>query len=135
IAGNVANMNTTRNEKGELAPYRRRFVLFAAGRPGEQGNRPGVHVMQVAHDQSPFRRVFDPGNRDAGSDGYVQYPNVDLAIEQVASKAVADLATGKTEDVTGVMTAMEKSDVAFKTLLSIRSKLMEAYEEIKSMPI
>lgn len=56
-------------------------------------------------------------------------------LQQDASKAVADLATGKTEDVTGVMTAMEKSDIAFKTLLSIRGKLMEAYEEIKSMPI
>jgi flagellar hook-basal body complex protein FliE len=56
-------------------------------------------------------------------------------LQQDASQAVADLATGKTEDVTGVMTAMEKSDVAFKTLLSIRAKLMEAYEEIKSMPI
>jgi flagellar basal-body rod protein FlgC len=83
IAGNVANLNTTRNEKGELAPYRRRFVLFAPGRPGEKGNQPGVHVMQIARDQSPFRRVFDPGNQDAGADGYVQYPNVDLAIEQV----------------------------------------------------
>ena len=83
IAGNVANLNTTRNDKGELAPYRRRFVLFAGGRGGEKGNLPGVHVMQIAKDQSPFRRVFDPGNRDAGPDGYVQYPNVDLAIEQV----------------------------------------------------
>ena len=46
-----------------------------------------------------------------------------------------DLATGKTEDVTGVMTAMEKSDMAFKTLLAIRAKLMDAYEEIKNMPI
>jgi flagellar hook-basal body complex protein FliE len=33
------------------------------------------------------------------------------------------------------MSAMEKSDIAFKTLLTIRAKLMEAYEEIKSMPI
>src|SRR5438067_1682001 len=56
-------------------------------------------------------------------------------LQQDASKAVQDLATGKTEDVTGVMTAMEKSDLAFKTLLSIRSKLMDAYEEIKNMPI
>ena len=46
-----------------------------------------------------------------------------------------NLATGKTDDVTGVMTAMEKSDLAFKTLLSIRAKLMDAYEEIKNMPI
>ena len=34
-----------------------------------------------------------------------------------------------------VMTAVEKSDLAFKTLLAIRSKLMEAYEEIKNIPI
>jgi flagellar hook-basal body complex protein FliE len=56
-------------------------------------------------------------------------------LQQDASKAVEDLATGKKDDVTGVMTAMEKSDLAFKTLLAIRSKLMEAYEEIKNIPI
>src|SRR3954468_14301426 len=56
-------------------------------------------------------------------------------LQQDASKAVEDLATGKSEDVTGVMTAMEKSDLAFKTLLAIRSKLMEAYEEIKNISI
>ena len=56
-------------------------------------------------------------------------------LQQDASQAVQDLATGKTEDVTGVMTAVEKSDLAFKTLLSIRAKLMEAYEEIKSISV
>ena len=56
-------------------------------------------------------------------------------LQQDASRAVQDLATGKTEDVTGVMTAMEKSDLAFKTLLAIRAKLMDAYEEIKSISV
>ena len=56
-------------------------------------------------------------------------------LQQDASNAVQDIATGKTDDVTGVMTAMEKSDLAFKTLLAIRAKLMDAYEEIKNMPI
>src|SRR5438874_4078833 len=56
-------------------------------------------------------------------------------LQQDASRAVEDLAAGKTENVTGVMTAMEKSDLAFKTLLAIRAKLMDAYEEIKNMPI
>jgi len=56
-------------------------------------------------------------------------------LQQDASQAVQDLATGRTEDVTGVMTAMEKSDIAFKTLLAIRAKLMDAYEEIKNIPI
>ncbi|HEY7087417.1 MAG TPA: flagellar hook-basal body complex protein FliE [Tepidisphaeraceae bacterium] len=56
-------------------------------------------------------------------------------LQQDASQAVEDLATGRSEDVTGVMMAMEKSDLAFKTLLAIRAKLMDAYEEIKGMQI
>ena len=56
-------------------------------------------------------------------------------LQQDAGQAVEDLMTKKTEDVTGVMTAMEKSDLAFKTLLAIRSKLMDAYEEIKSISV
>jgi flagellar hook-basal body complex protein FliE len=48
---------------------------------------------------------------------------------------VEDVATGKTDDVNNVMTAVEKSDLAFKTLLAIRAKLMDAYEEIKGIAI
>jgi len=56
-------------------------------------------------------------------------------LQQDASQAVTDLATGKTENMSGVMTAMEKSDLAFKTLLAIRAKLMDAYDEIKGMSV
>ena len=56
-------------------------------------------------------------------------------LQKDASQAVENLASGRTEDMAGVMTAMEKSDVAFKTLLAIRGKLMDAYEEIKSISI
>lgn len=56
-------------------------------------------------------------------------------LQQDATQAVQDLATGKSDDVTGVMTAMEKSDVAFKTLLAIRAKLMDAYDEIKGISV
>jgi len=56
-------------------------------------------------------------------------------LQQDASQAVTDLATGKTENVSGVMTAVEKSDLAFKTLLAIRSKLMDAYDEIKGISV
>ena len=56
-------------------------------------------------------------------------------LQQDASDAVNNLMTGQTENVNGVMTAVEKSDLAFKTLLAIRSKLMDAYEEIKNIPI
>ena len=56
-------------------------------------------------------------------------------LQQDASQAVENLATGRSEDVSGVMMAMEKSDLAFKTLLAIRAKLMDAYDEIKNMPL
>jgi flagellar hook-basal body complex protein FliE len=56
-------------------------------------------------------------------------------LQQDASKAVEDVATGKTDNVDNVMTAVEKSDLAFKTLLAIRAKLMDAYDEIKGIGI
>ena len=82
IAGNIANMNTTRNIHGQAAPYRRRFALFAAGQAGDP-SRAGVHVQKIDEDHSPFRKVFEPFHPDADKKGYVLYPNVDLAVEYV----------------------------------------------------
>ena len=56
-------------------------------------------------------------------------------LQQDASKAVDDVATGQTQNVTGVMTAVEKADLAFKTLLAIRAKLMDAYDDIKGISV
>ena len=30
-----------------------------------------------------FRRIYEPGNPDAGADGYVTMPNVDLPVEMM----------------------------------------------------
>src|SRR5438309_2023510 len=77
---------------------------------------------------NPYRRrfaVFAPGHpHNPGAPGV-----------HVAAIQQEDVATGKSENVNGVMTAVEKSDLAFKTLLAIRSKLMDAYDEIKNIPI
>ena len=56
-------------------------------------------------------------------------------LQQDSDQAVSDLATGRTGDLSGVMTTVEKGDLAFKTLLAIRSKLIDAYDEIKAMPM
>jgi len=82
IAANIANMNTTRGVNGELSPYRRRMVMFAPGQ-ADDPSKAGVHVEQVALDPSPFLRKYEPGNPDAGKDGYVQYPNIDQTVEFV----------------------------------------------------
>jgi flagellar basal-body rod protein FlgC len=82
IANNILNINTTRNAKGEVSPFRRRFAVLAAGQAGD-ASKPGVHVQKVMQDKSPFTRRFEPGHPDAGPDGYVSYPNIDLSIEYV----------------------------------------------------
>jgi flagellar basal-body rod protein FlgC len=82
IAGNVLNINTTENEKGENVPYRRRFVVFQPGSP-EDPAKPGVRVAGIEQDQADFRKVFEPGNKHADKDGFVLYPNVNLETEFV----------------------------------------------------
>lgn len=78
-----------------------------------------------------------PATQAAGSFADVLKGTIDevAKLQADASQATQDLLTGRTEDITGVFAAMEKSDIAFKTLLSIRGKLMDAYDEIKNMPI
>ena len=80
IAANIANLNTTRDADGKLNPYRRRFAVFAAGQPGDRKS-PGVHVGEIRQDDSPFQKRFQPGHPDAGPDGMVLYPNIDLSGE------------------------------------------------------
>ena len=78
----------------------------------------------------------DAGARRLHEEKVLHHEPVGHAVVESGERNPAqDLATGKTEDVTGVMTAMEKSDLAFKTLLAIRAKLMDAYEEIKSISV
>lgn len=85
VAMNIANMNTTRNPAGQPVPYRRRFVVFGPNQAsrGDQAEKPGVHVSEVKVDQSPFQRRYQPGHPDAGPDGMVLYPNMDLTTEFV----------------------------------------------------
>ena len=83
IAGNVANLHTTRDADGNAIPYRRRVALLAPGDAADP-SRPGVHVSRVATDPSPFDERYDPGHPDADPrTGRVKYPNVDLTTEHV----------------------------------------------------
>ena len=90
-AENLANAQTTRGADGQ--PYRRKEVvlqeragsfgatLSAAMNKGTQGG--GVEVAGVVEDQTPLKRVYDPGHPDADADGYVSMPNVDTVTEMV----------------------------------------------------
>lgn len=54
------------------------------GRAGSAGRRPGgVRVDGIYGDPRPFQKVYDPSHPDAGEDGFVLMPNVNLVEEMV----------------------------------------------------
>jgi flagellar basal-body rod protein FlgC len=108
VAANMANAETTQTALG--GPYRRKMVVFAAdqGRsvffntfndaaggltsPGtanwvssgsNSSSAPGVHIASVVEDPSAPLKRYDPGHPDAGTDGYVSYPNLNPLTEMV----------------------------------------------------
>jgi flagellar basal-body rod protein FlgC len=44
---------------------------------------PGVHIAAVVEDTSAPLKRYDPGNPDAGADGYVSYPDINPVTEMV----------------------------------------------------
>ena len=56
-------------------------------------------------------------------------------LQTEADEARINLVTGKTDNVAEVFTAVKKAETAFQTLMQIRNKLMDAYEEIRQMRV
>ena len=112
ISGNIANVNTTRTPEG--GPYRRKVPVFAEYLDSAAGKRPlsGVKVISIREDETPFRRVYDPGHPDADEDGYVYYPNVNIVNEMVN---LMEAARSYDANVTAFNTMKE----VFKSALSI----------------
>jgi flagellar basal-body rod protein FlgC len=97
IASNVANVDTTRTPDG--GPYLRREAIFTAVAPnppaqaatgvqrvaattgGAESAGEGVAVTGIRSDQDAVKRVYDPNNPDAGADGYVLHPDIDVITE------------------------------------------------------
>ena len=85
IAGNIANINSTRDENGNVSPFQRRLVSFIADTDREDAVDRGVGVkfeVGVDRDAAP-RKVYSPGHPDADKDGNVAYPSINLVTEFV----------------------------------------------------
>ncbi|MGE0609193.1 MAG: flagellar hook-basal body complex protein FliE [Pirellulales bacterium] len=52
-----------------------------------------------------------------------------------ANRAVETLATGGEINPAEVLTAVQKADLAFRTMLQIRNKLVQSYDEIKNIRV
>lgn len=84
VASNLANADTVAGPNGQA--YKARQVTFQTVLVGANGQDPtaaGVMVSSVSEDQTPGRRVHDPANPGADTDGYVTYSNVNAVEEMV----------------------------------------------------
>ena len=54
-------------------------------------------------------------------------------MNEKADKALEQLVTGEVQDMHQVMLAIEKADLTFKTMMQIRNKLLDAYQEVMRM--
>lgn len=85
IASNLANIETTRTEKG--GPYRRKMVVMRTKEMDQDfdtifnSSVKGVQIDDIVEDRTPFKKVYNPSHPDADSDGYLYKPNVDLIVE------------------------------------------------------
>jgi flagellar basal-body rod protein FlgC len=79
IAQNIANADTTHDASGKPVPYQRKFAVLMADRT--RGGPAGVRVKEIKSDQTPFVLKKEEGHPDADANGYVAYPNVDMAVE------------------------------------------------------
>lgn len=83
VAQNIANAQTTRTPEG--GPYKRKIISFE----NELVKRAGgaslqtVAVSSITNDKTPGQAVYNPQHPDAGPDGTVVMPNVNLAFEMV----------------------------------------------------
>jgi len=81
----------------------------------------------------------------AGGDKKSEFANTIKAVEKYISNvdelqkssdtSIMDLLSGKSEDITSVVSAVAKADVSFKLLVGVRNKLIEAYKQTMNMPL
>jgi len=57
------------------------------------------------------------------------------SMQQDADKAVEQLVTGGDVNPAEVLTAVQKADLAFRMMIQVRNKMIQAYEEIKNIRV
>lgn len=74
VSDNLANLNTVRPT--DEAAFQARYVVAQAIEYGDQG---GVQVAGVALGSAEGRMVYEPQHPLADAEGYVRYPDIDMA--------------------------------------------------------
>lgn len=112
VAQNIANAQTTRTPNG--GPYQRQVISFETELIKRQGGAgaslQGIKIANIGTDRTPGQQVYNPQHPDAGADGLVTMPNVNLSYEMV------DLITASRAYEANLAVAKNARQMAIKTL-------------------
>jgi flagellar hook-basal body complex protein FliE len=93
-------------------------------------------IVSRINTQSPG--LSRQGQSPAGSDFKQQFLDEIRKVNEVqqdATQATNDLLTGQRDDIEGVMIATQKADSAFRMLLALRNKVVDAYDEVRNIRV
>lgn len=117
VSQNIANTNTTRGPDG--LPYQRQHVSFESVLDQSTGasgtGAPSVRISAIQKDNTPPRMVYNPGHPDAGADGMVAYPAINIHEEMV------DLLAASRAYEANLSVMRNARDMATQTLSVLRS--------------
>ncbi len=86
--------------------------------------------------------LFDPSKANSKSDSPSNFETAmkdalkDVSdVQNSAEKAIEDFSKGEVKDIHTVVVAMEQADMSLQTMLTVRNKLLSAYDEIMRMQV
>lgn len=87
VSGNIANISSLKNEKGEAEPYRAREVVFQTDQAISSSGASGVKVEEIRLSEAEPNYRYQPEHplaiQEGKWKGYVAYPNIDLTTQMV----------------------------------------------------
>lgn len=96
----------------------------------------GVQKPQVEPTQlRPAKPLAPPPSGPSFKDMLTEAIGEVQRLQTEADTTVRQLVAGEITDVTETMVAVEKADIAFQTMMVVRNKMVQAYEEIMRMQV
>jgi flagellar hook-basal body complex protein FliE len=90
---------------------------------------------QLASAEAPGKGQMKAGPVSGFSDALHKAVNDVNSLHQHADQAILNVQAGNTGSLHEAMIALEKADVSFRTMLTVRNKLLEANQEIMRMQV
>ncbi len=85
--------------------------------------------------EAPRPKEATPGDEKGFGDFLAESLQKVDALQKDADAAAAQIARGEGLGIQEAMIAIEKSDVAFKLMMEVRQKILDAYQEVMRMQV